>query len=204
MICAALLFIFARFFYAVADLPQNGYSAEVFFDDLLHGGIVFYGGMLGVLLGCVISGKLFKTGARRTLDWAAPAIPLFHAVARIGCLFAGCCYGFVSPWGVPNVHFDEGVLLFPVQIFESVCNLLIFIAILVAARARKSDKYSAEIYLASYAVCRFVLEFFRGDAVRGIWSLGLSTSQYLSLFILVGVAVEIIILAVRKKRKNAV
>ena len=23
----------------------------------------------------------------------APAIPLFHGFGRIGCLFAGCCYG---------------------------------------------------------------------------------------------------------------
>ena len=42
-----------------------------------------------------------------------------------------------------------------------------------------------------YAICRFVLEFFRGDAIRGIWW-GISTSQIISVLILLALLIRFI------------
>jgi phosphatidylglycerol:prolipoprotein diacylglycerol transferase len=86
----------------------------------------------------------------------------------------------------------EDLVRFPVQFVEALCNLLIF-AVLSCYKSRFcTENHSIEIYLSSYAVCRFVLEFFRDDSVRGIWIWGLSTAQIISLCILAGIAGEIV------------
>lgn len=196
-------FIGARILYAIARIAAKGFSPKGFMNDLLHGGIVFYGGMLGILLGCTIFASITHRKIHDVLDFALPAIPLFHCIARIGCLFAGCCYGVEWSWGVRNPVHSDG-LLFPVQIFESACNLLIFISIMIWQRVRRSDRFSAEIYLAAYGICRFILEFFRGDVSRGIWADGLSTSQHISLAILAVLFIRGLVLLIRSYNKKHV
>ena len=57
-------------------------------------------------------------------------------------------------------------------------------------------------YACSYAVVRFVLEFFRGDKVRGGF-LGISTSQWISILLIIGSALLIVYLTVWQKKKAA-
>lgn len=77
--------------------------------------------------------------------------------------------------GVPT-----GVALFPVQAVESAALLLIFGVLVAYTRRRRRPNRVGALYLLLYAPCRFVLEFFRYDAIRGSF-FGLSTSQWLSL-----------------------
>ena len=62
-------------------------------------------------------------------------IPIMHAFGRVGCFFAGCCYG--RPYkGFGAVTFPEGsqgpsgVSLFPVQLVEAILVLIIAIVLL--------------------------------------------------------------------------
>lgn len=203
--CVVFLLITSRVFYAISAIAKNGFSARLFWNDLIHGGIVFYGGMIGVLIGGVVFALVRHRNIRETLDYIAPSIPLFHIFGRIGCAFAGCCYGYECSWGIINTKFP-GVTFFPVQLIESGCNLLILIVILIVQRIRKTDRYSIEMYLIGYSVCRFILEFCRGDMGRGIWPDGLSTSQHIALIIIVITIVELLSLAIRSgglsARKN--
>lgn len=191
----------SRFVYAVSVFADQPFSFEVFFDSILNGGIVFYGGMFGVLLGTVIFALITKRRIRSCLDFAAPAIPLFHSIARIGCLMSGCCYGKESTWGVPNHRFP-GHLLIPVQLFESICNIIIFITIMIYQKVRKTDRYSLEIYFVGYGIARFILEFFRADEHRGIWPDGLSTSQNISILLILFVIVEAVVILVKNRNKK--
>ena len=122
-----------------------------------------------------------------------PALPLFHAFGRVGCFLAGCCYGIPAPAGWLGVTFPasaveapSGVPLLPVQLYEAAgCVLLFLLLDHLTDRGWPGGRLLA-LYLALYAVFRFLLEFLRGDAVRG--SLGpLSTSQVISLAVLAGV-----------------
>ena len=89
--------------------------------------------------------------------------------------------------------------LIPTQLYSSVLDFLHFGILLYIARRKKADGQVAAFYLIFYSIGRFVLEFFRGDLIRG--SVGnLSTSQFISLFIL---AAGIAILITRTKKKNA-
>lgn len=175
--------IFARLLFVAAMIPQIEPTLENIFYYLINGGIVFYGGLFGLIIGICIGSKVLKKNSLEILDVIAPAIPLFHCFARIGCLFAGCCYGIPWSWGV--IMEGEDFIRFPVQAFESLCNLIIFVTIVMYNSRTRSYEHSLKVYLCSYALCRFVLEFFRGDSVRGIWFLGLSTAQIISVLILV-------------------
>ncbi len=160
----------------------------------LFGGNVFYGGMLGAALALFLYGKHQKAGKdKHFLDIFGVAAPLFHVFGRIGCFFGGCCYGIESPIGftvfnnalIPSIN---GVCRFPVSLLEAGCNLLIFLFVLQCFRKERFSGKLFALYLALYAPIRFGTEFLRGDEMRGIF-FGFSTSQWISLLILLCLAV---------------
>ena len=93
-----------------------------------------------------------------------------------------------------------GVPLFPTQIVESICNLIIFIIILLTYKKCVGTYKTVAFYAVSYSLVRFILEFYRGDAVRGIL-LGLSTSQWISI-ILFAIGVGLFIYENKKERRD--
>lgn len=150
---------------------------------LSGGGLVFYGGLLGGAFGAWLGARIVGLRFIAVVDLCAPPLALAHAFGRVGCLFAGCCYGMpcdlffcfsLSP------HIAGGARLFPVQAFEAACNLLLFVLLMRALKKSRPVGYAAGLYLMGYALCRFALEFFRYDAIRGR-ILSLSTSQFLSI-----------------------
>lgn len=153
------------------------------------GGIVFYGGLIGgifgAVLGCRIAGCDFA-GLERTV---VPLLPLGHAIGRIGCLMAGCCYGFAydGPGCVRYLHSTAGLSpeqgYFPVQLLEGAVNIGLCLFLLKKEKRCSRPMQVVMWYLGSYGVVRFCLEFLRGDSTRGIW-LGLSLSQWISLALL--------------------
>ena len=165
-------------------------------------GMVFYGGVLGAITGMAVWLKVTKRPWADYLDLLAVGIPLFHAIARIGCFLGGCCYGIECDFGLVYtenpIEQANGVPRFPVQLLESACEAVLF-AVLASFFVRK--RFHGEliwVWLGSYAVIRFFDEFLRGDAYRGF--LGpLSTSQWISLAIIVVVIVHV----ARSKRAAA-
>lgn len=123
----------------------------------------------------------------------APCTSLGHAFGRIGCSLAGCCYGKETSCRVFYRYTDSivapnGVNLFPVQGVESLC-LFCLTLILVRLYLKNHACRVHLVYIATYAVIRFVLEFFRGDAGRGGF-LFLSTSQIISIVLLAGLSLR--------------
>lgn len=167
------------------------------------GGMVFYGGFIGGVAGLLIYAKFSQNVDKDyAMDLYAVMTPLFHVFGRIGCFLGGCCYGKEWSWGVvyPENKLSpelSGVVRLPIQLIESGCNLLIFLFILVLFIRKKYEKRLIFVYLLTYPVVRFFLEFFRGDDIRGIF-FGLSTSQWISMILFVYAVVYIIV----KKAKN--
>lgn len=155
----------------------------------IFGGSVFYGGLLGGIAAGYLYGKNRKLDLSAWSDMIAPVVPLFHVFGRIGCFLGGCCYGAESPVGfvyryspIPEAN---GVVRFPIQLVEAFWNLLLF---LVLSHLLRKNRFSGRLfcgYLLAYAPARFLLEFWRGDTLRGSW-LGLSTSQWVSLLVVAG------------------
>lgn len=184
LIGARLLFVLthAGLLAEAISVGQWGLVLRLFFE----GGLVFFGGLIGGLLTALVAAKRLKLPRMDLADVAAPAVALGQAIGRIGCHFAGCCYGVESD--TCAVVFPEGglaphgVALFPTQLTESMF-MFVLAGALVLAMWRGRTGVAATLYLIAYGIFRFVIEFFRGDQVRGFFG-PLSTSQWIALLAL--------------------
>lgn len=175
----------------------------------IKGGFVFYGGLIGGAFGLEFYLRIYHLHKPTYFAVYATVLPLGHAIGRIGCYTAGCCYGipFASPVSVVYTETAGstplGVPLFPVQLVEAILLLLLFsVQISLVQLLPRKRHLPVLLYLTVYPIIRFSLEFLRGDAERGIL-LGLSTSQWVSLLILgVTVAVFLRYRYVRRRRRS--
>lgn len=160
---------------------------------VIYGGFVFYGGLIGGAVGVLLYCRQYKIPVLCVFDVLAPAIALAHAVGRIGCFCASCCYGmeYLGPAAV----IINGVSRFPIQLFESALLFIISGILLLFSRKERMAGKASGLYLVLYSVMRFCLEFLRGDAIRGGFLL-FSTSQWISLAL---VPVGLILLFRHKK-----
>jgi phosphatidylglycerol:prolipoprotein diacylglycerol transferase len=188
VICAVAAFVGGKALFVLTMIPWLvvNFSMSNLLLLILQSGFVFYGGLFGVLLTLKVYTKFSKYEELAVYRMIAPAIPLFHAFGRIGCFFAGCCYGKELNTPIKIRHMIQ-MERFPVQAIESLFEFVLFVVMILIDRKKKHTDL-LKIYLLSYAVFRFMNEFFRGDEVRGIY-MGLSTAQWISLAIVAYYAV---------------
>ena len=157
------------------------------FNQLMQGGFVFYGGLIGGVLALFLTGKLLHLPTLQYLKKYIFLIPWMHGFGRLGCYMAGCCYGI--PYDGPGcVIFPEnslapaGIKLFPVQLTEAVFLLIISVSLFFMWKKQLQD-YTIPVYLIAYGILRFSLEFLRYDEERGfLWFF--STSQWISILLI--------------------
>lgn len=175
----------------VAGFQKNALQTLLFVLNFSFGGMVFYGGLIGAVIGVWRYCRHFCVPFESYMDLFAPLIPFIHGVGRIGCFFAGCCYGIeYHGWGsVRFPHNDvipglDAVPRFPVQLLEAGMNFVLCIILLLLSKNEKMKKgKTMGIYLIYYSIARFGLEMLRGDKIRGGISL-FSTSQLISILLL--------------------
>jgi phosphatidylglycerol:prolipoprotein diacylglycerol transferase len=152
------------------------HPSEILSASLQAGG-VFSGGLLAALMVCAVYIRHYHLPVLRTADAFAPALAMGHAIGRLGCFAAGCCYGrpTVHAWGVvftdPLAHelsgTPLGVRVEPTQLFEAAVELTNFFVHLWLLSKKRFDGQVIGSYLLLYGVARFFLEFLRGDPGRG-------------------------------------
>ena len=183
LIGARALFVLTNFSHFAS------HPTEVFF--FWQGGLVFLGGVFAAIPLCYFYFKNHKISPSLGFDLLAPGLAIGQAFGRIGCLAAGCCHGKYCdmPWAI-HLHSNlvepylRGLPIHPTQIYESVG--LFFLAGFLALTQVKKWREGAgfQLYFMGYGMLRFVVEFFRGDSIRGeIPWLSLSTSQVLGLLL---------------------
>ena len=162
----------------------------------LIGGVVFFLGIYYLYV-YAINPKLkeksfFKSdmnkGVWYLLRIAPISITIAHGFGRIGCFFAGCCYGKETEawYGIqfPGLH----TKVIPTQLFEAIF-LFVLSAAMIVLLFVVNFKYNMSLYLISYGIWRFVIEYFRGD-YRGSFIPGLSPSQFWSIImVLLGIVI---------------
>jgi phosphatidylglycerol:prolipoprotein diacylglycerol transferase len=164
------------------------------------GGLVFFGAPIGGTLCALWLGPRLGLDVARLADGSVPFLALGHALGRVGCLLGGCCYGgaFDGPWAIVYTHplapaAHPAIARHPTQLYEALALFAIAIAFALAGRIGRAGTRAA-LYAATYCALRFVVELSRGDAIRGVWGAGLSTSQAISL---AGLALALSVLALR-------
>ncbi len=170
-------------------------------------GFVVFGGLIGGIVAVYIYCRIKKVNAIDYMDLMAPSVALAQGFGRIGCLLAGCCYGreTASRFGIMFLHSDfapNGVRLIPTQIIMSAGDFAIAIILLLLGLKLKKRGQITLIWLGLYSVGRFFVEFLRND-YRG--SVGiLSTSQFIGIFVLIGVILAYIFLVPVLNKEKAV
>ena len=185
------------------------------------GGVSFFGGFIGAVLGFLVTVRVKNLPLWKTADASAPSLVLAHAIGRLGCTSAGCCYGRPVPGAEDlsvGIHFMKdfpffymvfpqgstappGMALYPTQILEALGNLLIFLILIFLYRRKVFDGEVISLYAILYGAMRFALEFYRG-VTPPIQGLGLTWNQLVAIAL---VAAGILLLIVlRKAQREAV
>lgn len=161
------------------------------------GGFVFYGGLIGGLFFFLLYSRVFKKFPFEYGHYLLPGLCWGHAIGRLGCFLAGCCYGRSTNTFV--AVYLHGQHRHPVQLYE--CFGLGLLGMIIYRMVRKGFEQSRvlTVYFFGYPALRFILEFYRDDAIRGLWGFGFSPSQWLSLTILL---IWSFILVLRNRSSN--
>lgn len=175
---------------------------------LTQPGLVFYGGAMLGILGLGFAARMLGLPVGHVLDLSVPALPIAHALGRIGCFLGGCCYG--APWDGPlSVLYTHplapasasALRRHPWPLYESAA-LLVLALVLSLRPARcigQGERFAG--YVLAYAVLRVLLEPLRGDTVRGVFFSGLmSTSQLVSALLVVLVLAWLCVRRARRPR----
>ena len=190
----------SKLLYTLTVLPKVIADPSLFRSMISTGWVVF-GGLLGGILGGYVFCRQKHLPAWKYYDIGLPAVALAQGFGRIGCFFAGCCYGMETSCPVyimfkNSQYAPNHVHLVPTQLYSSAGDFLLFFFLLLYDRKwKKNDGEVTGLYLILYSAGRFVIEFFRGDLARG--AIGpLSTSQFIGLFTL---AVGLILYMARRR-----
>jgi phosphatidylglycerol:prolipoprotein diacylglycerol transferase len=188
----------SRILYVINSVNDYGSDPFMVF-RVWEGGLVFQGGVIACVLVAIWFTRRRQLSFWQVADVFVPALALGHAFGRIGCFFAGCCFGRqCDPDFLLAVHFPHiaggiapvGVPLYPVQLFEAGGEILIFLTLLVYQKRKRFTGAVFLLYIGLYAVLRSVVELFRGDSIRGfVIEPYLSRGQFVSLLSLIAVMV---------------
>jgi phosphatidylglycerol:prolipoprotein diacylglycerol transferase len=206
LLCSSL--VGARLLFILTNVPDYVHLCRVEHDCLRalrvwEGGLVFFGGFFAALATAWWYMRRHRMRFWRIADLLAPSVALGHFIGRLGCWAAGCCWGrpahgVASAWAA---HFPSTSLAFqdyvargalgpdaevtpglhPVQLYEAFGDLVLFVLLALFARKKRWDGQVLCAYLGAYALLRFVVELWRGDAARKFVLGPLSTSQTIAL-----------------------
>ncbi len=195
----------ARAFF-VASYWQEEFAGKPLYEVFMvqHGGLVYYGGLVGASMACILYARRKKLPLWRLADVLAPSIALGSFFGRWGCLMNGCCYGRTTtlPWGIqfPKDHETYPHYVHPTEIYDSLLNLALYAFLAWLFRRRKFDGQVFGVYLICYALLRSFVELFRGDYTPEHYWNGMTPAQLVSI----GIILAGILLLWNQRRKITV
>ena len=169
--------IFARLWFVA--LSWDYYKDHL--DEIIkiwHGGQSIHGGIFGTILATLIYSKLNKISFYKYIDVIAVITPLGQAIGRWGNFFNNEAFGIPVGAGlprpiqllIPQEFRPEKYLQYdyfhPTFLYESILDFMLFIFLF-----RKYNQWKDKpgktfwVYLLSYSVIRFFLEFLRVDSL---------------------------------------
>lgn len=172
------------------------HPGEIFSLATFQAGGVFYGGLIAAIAVSVWYMRRHRMPLLKTCDAFAPGIAFGHALGRLGCFAAGCCYGKPTslPWGVTFSNplasilsgTPLGISLHPTQLYEMLVELGNFFVLTWLLRRRSFDGQVIGAYLFLYGFARYFLEFLRGDPDRGsVFGGAMTATQLISILMVV-------------------
>lgn len=180
-------FIFAKLTYVLVELQTLKvyyYTSRDNFNLSIRNGFVIYGGIIAGIIFIFLYLKVKKLDIGTYMDVGIASVALAQGFGRIGCFLAGCCYGigYSGPLNVKFPFTGYGPMdtpLLPTQLIFSLADFINFGILCLSKRYNKIKGGTMALYMITYGLGRFGLEFLRGDERGTI--LGVSTSQFISI-----------------------
>lgn len=179
----------ARAAYVIAHAPEfAAHPLDIVRVD--KGGLIYYGGFFGGCGAVLLVARAWRQPLGPLADFVVTALPLGHALGRVGCWLNGCCFGRPTD-GVLGVAYPPetapwleygGARLHPVQLYETAFNLALYALLTWYFLRRPRPGRVLALYLTVYPIGRFLLEGFRGDPRQALG--GLAVAQWISLGLL--------------------
>jgi phosphatidylglycerol:prolipoprotein diacylglycerol transferase len=208
------MIIGARLYYVIFswDLYKDN-PIKIF--DIREGGLAFYGGVIGAILGILIFHKIKKRHVEPFLDFIVVYVPLAQGIGRIGNFINQEAFGTNTtlPWGMisngttaylnayPELGQNPNLPVHPTFLYELIGNLILFFILLQVRKRTKIPFGTVASYCLGYGLIRFFVEGIRTDSLY-IGSTGIRASQLLSLLIAIGAVLYLFLM--RHKKKQAV
>lgn len=202
LICAVFgTLIGSRLLYCIVNVSDILKDPSILWD--FRNGYVVYGGIIaGVFFGIVYCKKK-RVSFLKYFDLVMPSVSVAQGIGRIGCFFAGCCYGRETDFWLHIVYTrsdfaPNNVPLVPTQLISSAGNFAIAAVLFWYSKRSGKDGMVGALYMILYSLGRFVIEMYRAD-MRGAWG-AFSTSQLISI----GVALSgMMLMVLFYKKKSA-
>lgn len=209
----------ARLFYVIQNFRDYaGNPLDIL--KVWEGGLVFYGGLIGGIIGAIYYIRTRKLDASVYFDAGAPSMGIGLFFTRIGCFLNGCGFGKPTTlfWGITfpahskawwqqvqdgliDINTPHSLPVHPTEPLSSLNGLIIFILFSYLLKKRSFRWQIFLGFLMYYSVSRFVIEILRGDKIRGFVG-PLSTSQFVGIFVFLASLLLYIYLS--KDEKNSV
>lgn len=198
----------------ILHLPVKSWSLELLCNQIISGtSHTFHASLILPIAFFFLLTFLFRFNGMRIVDMGFMHVPLAHAIARMGCLSAGCCWGRVISFTLFGNHFS---FTNPVPLYEGLANLAIFFVLIriynriyMGGPVQKAISGTLSVqtglfirmrawpfdliqnrggvvggYLVLYGTVRFLIEFIRTNKIEAF---GLTQPQFVMLiFILTG------------------
>ena len=195
----------APFAIVCARLYYCAFEWDMFKDNTIsmlyiwEGGIAIYGAVIGAAIGVLIHCKLIKKiSVLAVLDVTSLGFMIGQMLGRWGNFFNREAHGGVTDsflrMGLLNPYTGEGSYYHPTFLYESLWNLVGFIAIHFLSKKRKYDGQVALMYVAWYGLGRAMIEGLRTDS---LWWGNFRVSQVLAAGSCIIAVIALIVLAFR-------
>ena len=188
----------SRFFY-VATNPKIYLASPLEMFKIWNGGLVFYGGFIAALVTALFYMRIKNMPVWKTTDIIAPSLALGQTLGRLGCLFAGCCFGKTCdlPWAITFTHPDtlapSAIPIHPTQLYSALTNFIIFIFLFSFRKKKKFDGQLFWTYVFLYGITRSIIENFRGDfrgeLVFGVLSISQATGCLMAILAIIMIVI---------------
>lgn len=189
--------ICARLYYVLFNLKNFPTFASIF--NIRDGGLAIYGGIIGGVITCYIFCKKRKLNLLNLLDYIVPFLALGQGIGRWGNFINVEAYGTRTnlPWKMGIQVGNETQYVHPTFLYESICNIIIFIILNIIAKKRKYTGEITYLYIIMYSGIRFLIEGLRQDSLM----LGQARiSQIISAILFISFSIIAIIKKVDKSK----
>lgn len=196
-----LLHVFVEDFYKYWNEPL-----KVFY--LWDGGYAFYGGYILAVLSVLFFAIKEKYSFWHLTDVLSPFVAIGLAYGRMGCFLAGCCFGepCTLPWAIKFPHESlgrAGLFLHPTQNYSSIYAILIFVVLILIRRYKRFHGYIFLLFLILYSIARSAVEFLRDDHRGEFFNDMISTSQLISIPIIIFAIVMFVYFYIKRGKQTS-